>query len=372
MGRLRRIINDIKLNKEIERWRKIETKKTKRASEEKMVCGKDLSEQEKQEIKKYYSKYTKERFSYFWHLKYKTISGKFCCDYFPEVFYNADLKHRLNDKVYTEVYSNKYVLSRIVSGSNIGVLVPTNYVSCNEEILLNEQNLPISKNSAISLLLEKEKLFIKKSIGTYGGDECKLLTKPSEEEIENIINNYGKNYLIQNIIENQEDIKTLNPSTLNTFRVITFFANGAFRTSPLILRIGRKDHFLDNAHAGGMFVAVSDEGVIVSDAKNVLGETFKTHPDSHIVFKGYKISNVQKLKDKAIELANLFPQTKLIDWDLTIDKNGNIVCIEANIDSGSIWLMQMTHGTPIFGQYTEEMLQYVHHDNIFKILKNNL
>lgn len=371
MGRYRNFVQDLKLNHEIRRWRKIEKKKIYRKSEQKIVSGKCLSKKETDAISAFYGDVLKKS-NYFWHLKYKTVSGNFCENFFPELFYNADLKHRLNDAIYTSVYSNKIILSKIIRGSSVNVSTPNNILVCNEGLLTDGNDSVISKDQAKQLLMERKKFFCKKSVGTYGGEDCKLVSNPTVKDVDYILSEYGRNFLIQELVENQDDIKTINPDTLNTFRIITYFASGQFHTSPIVLRIGRKNQFVDNAHAGGVFVGVGDDGTIITDAKSALGETFVKHPDTDITFKGYRIANVQKLRNKAIELAQLFPQTKLIDWDLALDKNGDVVCIEANIESGSIWLVQMSHGAPVFGPYTQEMLKFVGIKNFFKIIKTNL
>ena len=313
------------------------------------------------------------KISYFWHSKYKIVSGKFDKRFFPEIFYNADLKLLLNNPKYIDALSNKFLLSLVIGGSNIGVKTPINIISCNDGILLDQNNKRISTDEAFRILKEYRAVLVKKSVNTYGGKDILVLNELTDKDISFILNDYGDNYLIQAIIRNQDDIKALNPTSLNTFRIITYFVNGKFYASPIILRVGRNNSSIDNAHAGGMFVGVDDDGFIISDAKTVSGESFEKHPDSGIVFKKYKIKNVNVIKEKAVQLATLLPQLKLIDWDLALDENGDVVCIEANIDSGSIWLIQMAHGTPVFAEQTEDMLKLVKNDlSIFGALFRNI
>ena len=370
MGRKQNIINIIKLNKEIKRWRKIELSKKHRAVEKNIIRGHSLTKEEINLINNYFIEHTGKKIDLYWHLKYKTISGHFDYKYFPDIYYNADLKHLMNDKYYVEVYSNKYVLSKIIKGSGLDVLTPENVISCNDGVMLDHDDNLISKEDAIRHITNKQNLFFKNSVGTYGGDGCTLYETVTQEDAIRIIKSGGNNFLLQKTIKNQKDLFLLNPSTLNTFRIITYYCGDKIYTAPLILRIGRKNGQIDNAHAGGMFVGVDDNGYIISDAKTVKGDTIVKHPDTGIVFKGYFIKNIPLLRETAIKLAALLPQTKLVDWDLTLNEEGKPVCIEANIDSGSIWLMQMTHGVPVFRNQTEQMLNMVKNVNTFKQIIN--
>jgi hypothetical protein len=48
----------------------------------------------------------------------------------------------------------------------------------------------------------------------------------------------------------------------------------------------------------------------------------------------------------------------IVNWDFTIDENGDIMLIEGNMKAGSIWLFQMAHGVGAFEDRTAEILQW--------------
>lgn len=56
---------------------------------------------------------------------------------------------------------------------------------------------------------------------------------------------------------------------------------------PLALRIGQGGGYLDNAHAGGMFIGVSDIGKLNSVAFTEFGDRYEKHLDTQIEFKNY-------------------------------------------------------------------------------------
>lgn len=166
-------------------------------------------------------------------------------------------------------------------------------------------------------------------------------------------------YIVQECIAQNEQPAVLYAGAVNTFRVITYLWNGEVFHVPLALRIGQGGSYLDNAHAGGMFIGVNDLGELNDEGFTEFGKRYKEHPDTHAVFKGYKLSFVPELIKTAKKLHLNAPQLGIISWDLTVDQNGEFVLIEANTRGQSVWFPQMANGTGAFGRNTEEILRYI-------------
>ena len=116
---------------------------------------------------------------------------------------------------------------------------------------------------------------------------------------------------------------------------------------------------MDNAHAGGMFIALSEDGTLHEKAFTEIDDSFSLHPDSGLVFDGYKIDKLPEVVSTVRKMHYLMPSIGVINWDMTIDENGAPVLIEANVNYGSIWLFQMAHGCGVFGERTPEILQWI-------------
>ena len=142
-------------------------------------------------------------------------------------------------------------------------------------------------------------------------------------------------YIVQECIAQNEQLAVLYAGAVNTFRVITYLWNGEVFHVPLALRIGQGGSYLDNAHAGGMFIGVNDSGELNDEAFTEFGKRYKEHPDTHA------------------------PQLGIISWDLTVDQNGEFVLIEANTRGQSIWFPQMANGMGAFGKNTAEILKFI-------------
>ena len=127
---------------------------------------------------------------------------------------------------------------------------------------------------------------------------------------------------------------------------------------PVIMRIGKGGACIDNAHAGGIFVAI-DDGCMHKSAFTEFGSEFKEHPDTGAVFAEQKLLLISRVLDSATKLHCAMPQIGVINWDFTINEVREPVLIEVNINGGSIWLFEMAHVKGVFGEDTAEILQWM-------------
>lgn len=145
----------------------------------------------------------------------------------------------------------------------------------------------------------------------------------------------GHSYILEEAIENCADIAKLNPSSLNTLRVVTATDDkGLPHIITIVLRMGVGDNITDNAHQGGIACCVNS----LTGALSVVGRTFKdekyySHPTTHFEFKNCIIPNIENVKRFVIELASEEPSARLVGWDIVLTKSG-IEVLEANIPPG--------------------------------------
>lgn len=104
----------------------------------------------------------------------------------------------------------------------------------------------------------------------------------------------GKNFIVQERLVCSKSIASLYPHSVNTFRIMTYIWNNEIQVVPVIMRIGQHGSHLDNAHAGGMFIAVNNNETLHEKAFTEFKEEYIEHPDTHVVFNGYKIATLKK------------------------------------------------------------------------------
>lgn len=81
----------------------------------------------------------------------------------------------------------------------------------------------------------------------------------------------------------------MNDTSVNTFRIITYYCNNKVHVSPIALRLGRSNADRDNIHYGGICVGVDLDGKLKPTAFSEYGDTFNEHPDTHIKFEKYVV-----------------------------------------------------------------------------------
>ncbi len=341
---------------------KIETKKIKEKRRIKIQNEVNLTSEQKKQIDSFYKKHYGKKIKYNWHKEYYAISGVFDYKYFPELLFIPKFERLLNSPDYYNCLQDKNILEIIGKAYGKGLVVPKVFVRCANGILLDGEYNVIHENEAIDILKNVDAFFIKPTVGSSSGRGCRIIKKEEFLVVKDkLFKEYGRDFIIQEVIKNSEELAKLNKTSLNTFRVITYILDGKIYHMPLLLRIGRNGKFLDNAHQGGMFIGVSDEGYLDKLAHTEFNEKFLEHPDSKIIFENYKINGVEKIIQIAHKLQGMIPHVGCINWDLSINDKNEVVLIEANMRYGSIWLIQMT-GKSGFGDNTERVLQ---------IIKNN-
>lgn len=351
-------VMDCLLKKRAEHY---EIKKINEKKRKKIYRTTKIKRDDKRKILEFYKKNYGKKISLKWHRYYYSVSGKLDVNYFPEILYIPNYERLSNDFFYKKVLQDKNILDIYMKNNKL-IKMPKSILKCINGVYLNNDNERISLDEAVNLIESYNRIFIKSTIDTNSGISCKLCNfengydKNTKESIKDIILNYRNNFIVQEVVENHPSLSQFNPSSFNTFRVITYSLNKQIFHMPLVLRMGRKESFLDNAHAGGIFIGVQDDGTVLDFAVNEYGEKFSRHPDTNIEFKGIKIPYVSKIIEYSKQIHLLFPKIGCVHWDLSIDKNNDVILIEANMSSGGIWLPQMAHGKGPFGDNLKAIL----------------
>lgn len=325
-----------------------------------------LTAEQKNQIDELYLNHYGEKIDYVWHQNYAAHANKFDYRFLPELLYIPEFERFQNQNpAACRMLGDKNFLPIVAKAA--GVRMPHTIISCTNGILRDEDNHIISDTMANEVLRSQSKTFIKPTTSSCSGQGCRLLSDNDNCKINgNVLiisdingGGYARNYVIQSVVKTHPALAALHPESVNTFRIITYLWKGVVENMPVILRIGRGKSNVDNAHAGGMFIAVCDDGKLGDHAVTEFNVQFTTHPDSGIVFKDYQLPSYNLLVAAAKRMHELVPQIGVVNWDFTIDADGQPILIEANLNGGSVWLPQMAHGVGAFGEKTEEVLEWL-------------
>lgn len=221
-----------------------------------------------------------------------------------------------------------------------------------ERFEINKDNSP--KEQIREFLKYEMDAFAKPSDGQLGNGIFALRVNNGEifvdgvsTDIETVINTLmSADYLVQERITQHPAISKLCSTTLNTIRLQTVMdKNGDVIPFGAILRIAKEGSPVDNWAKGGIAVGINtDNGTLkkVGIIKPEFGTSTYEHPNSHIIFDGYKIPYYQQAEKLAVELHKRLYRCHSVGWDIAITENGPCF-IEAN----GLWevsLIQATNG----------------------------
>lgn len=339
-----------------------------RSKRYKAVWGKvKLTREQKRAINAYYKENYGKRIPYTYHRLFTAFTGNFDEKYIPEMLYAPCLERFLTDLSFGRVFTNKNTLSIFARGMN--VKMPQNIVVCNNGFYYDGYMNKISEEESLTLVNNIGKVFIKKTTDSCGGNGCFIadfvdgVDRISNMTTTQLLASLGTDFCLQEILVCHESIRKIYPNSVNTFRVISYIMENKVYFCPVIMRMGRGGSVMDNASAGGIFIAVDNDGTLHKTAFTEYGEPFNVHPDTQIVFEGQKIEHLDKIFEVAEKMQLAIPQVRVVNWDFTINQDGEPILIEANMkngtQAGSIWLPQMAHGKGAFGDNTAKVLQYI-------------
>lgn len=342
-----------------------EIKKFKDKRRKKIYKSVVLTKDQKKQIDVYFKKYYGKKIPYTWHRHYTAFTGNFDYRYMPELLHIPVLEKSISRKYYQRAMEDKNNLFFLTQRTD-SIRTPKTFLSRINGIYRDGSLQLISFQAAIEILRNIGQCFIKPSIDSNSGHGCAILDfrngidYGSKIDVESILKKYGSDFIVQEKIVPNKVIGIFNPASVNTFRVITYILkDGTIKNAPTIFRMGRKNSFLDNAHAGGIFISVDNEGNFSSVAFSEFNQRFYEHPDSHVKFEGYKVEQFPSILTAAKSMHALIPQIRIVNWDITINEDGELILLEANMIGGSCWLPQMSSGKGMFGDDIWELLSEV-------------
>lgn len=327
-----------------------------------------LTKEEKVQIQNYWKNQLGKKIPLIWHKKYYAYSGKLDVRFFPEILYTTKLEPLLNSDNAAKVLSDKnlteIIFSKVLS-NNKNIVVPKTICGCSQGFYYDDSRHPISYVSLIKKLMKiSGEFIIKPSIGASSGAGVRLLVLEngidvrSNQKIDKIILLYGKNFILQEKITQHPQYAAIHPQSTNTIRIFTYRIEDEIKVAPAIMRFGVGDTHLDNAHAGGVYAGISDEGVLHKYATKCNSNyRYEVHPDTGIRFEGYKLPYFKDMVDTVKQLHTCIPNLGFINWDVTINDKDQIVLIESNMYCGGIWVFQNPWGESVFRDDTEYMIQ---------------
>lgn len=314
---------------------------------------KELTKEQKNEIQEFYKSIIGRKITLYSHQYFYSRTGVYSKEYVPKSLYESELVPRANKLTYRDAYADKNM---------IDVLLPN--VKHPHTILkrINGyfyfENKPISKQEAIGLCQNISHAIVKPVLGHSGKGIQALevvngVTNINGWTVEQLFEQYGNNFQIQERLKQHEKMNLLNDTSVNTIRIVTYRSDMEILVIYSVVRIGKKGSVVDNQCAGGISTVIGEDGKLGGTAFGGFTADGVGKTDSGVVLDGFEIPSYHQAIETVKRLHYQLPFFNLIGWDVAIDEEGDPVVIEWNACPG---LSQSAFG-PGFGKYTERILR---------------
>lgn len=251
------------------------------------------------------------------YLPYRTFRIERFLEDYPSSIYNNKLCI-LRDKILFSAFFGEALGKRFIVPT-VGKIESNGMVKCFKD----HKMMSLSK----FIKNQSDELFVKKISGECG-DGCYLLSSDSDID-EFTQTTKGSVFIIQNKLVQHELINRINPSCINTIRIITIV--GKKSNSPHLfaqyMRVGC-NAINDNRATGGVGVAISRSGIM---QKYGVGhhKVETRHSVTNHIYEGTIIPYWNEAVELTINAHKALLDVPSIGWDVAITPDGPVL-IEGN------------------------------------------
>lgn len=312
-----------------------------------------LTKKQKKEIQDFYVNIIGKKVPLYMHEYFYSRNGIFSKNYIPSTLYLCELLPKANNHSMSSFYSDKNFYELLFPGENI---VHSFLKNINGYYYYNDE--PISEEEAIHRCQNLNEVIIKPSRESKGTGVQLIsvkngITDKNGKNIEKIFKEYKKNFLMQNRILQHKDMAALNPTSLNTLRILTYRSGMEILLIYSVVRIGRLNQVIDNQSAGGLSTTIDSEGKLGKYSFGKVGSDNIEKTDTGITLEGYQIPSYSRAIEFVKRLHYKLPFHHIIGWDVAIEENGDPILVEFNTKPG---LSQSAFGSGM-GEHTERIIR---------------
>lgn len=271
---------------------------------------------------------------------------------------------------YRQFYNDKNMYDKLLPKA----FLATSIIRCIEGVFCDGDYLPIEKcddNLMFELCKKYDKVIVKPTHDTGNGNSILLYERHNDRyaaighnepfSIQFFTNYYNGNFVIQECMRQSSFTSLFNSSSVNTFRIFTYKSvkTNEVHVLGITFRMGKRNSFVDNCHAGGAFVGVSHDGHFLNPCVfDFDGKRFTSFNGIDFSKDKFVVPNIQGIIDFSKSVGESIYHNRMLDLDVMLDENNKPKLIEFNVDACSTWLYQFSTGT-VFGEFTDEVIEYV-------------
>ena len=161
----------------------------------------------------------------------------------------------------------------------------------------------------------------------------------------------GEALLLEEVIRQHPELDALNPSSVNTVRIVTALYKGHTLLVGGALRCGGAGSVVDNFSSGGVAYPLDMEtGTVTGPGMDHDGNRYDCHPATGARVTGFQVPFWEETVRAVRAAAGMVPKVGYIGWDVAITAEGPEF-VEGNVDVPGPTLIQL--GTPdAYGRLT--------------------
>lgn len=216
----------------------------------------------------------------------------------------------------------------------------------------------VSLNDVLGVLKGVDRFIIKPSHDSEQGRNVKLINT-NTDDVGQVLREFKQDFIIQEVVSQSSRTALFHKESLNTFRISTLNLNGKTSLCNILFRCGQGKSVVDNGFAGGLMAGVSPDGRFLEPAYDKFFNRYNETADG-IMFQGNCIAEMPQIVEQLLKWhADYLPHIGFVGWDIALDKDENPVMIEVNLRGPGIQFEQLCSKTPLFGDRTDEVMDYV-------------
>lgn len=206
--------------------------------------------------------------------------------------------------------------------------------------------------------IEKHPIFVVKPIDLSNGLGIRKIDSsefPNKKDLFKILLGVGRDFnesqdykwssqysaaVLEEIIEQDDLLNQLNPSSVNGIRITTIRINNQVHIYYPWIKAAVGGEFVASATLGGFDACINaNTGIVETNGYLEDGSFIEKHPDTQVTIKGFVIPHWQELVLKAKEVALKLDKTiNYVGWDFVLTPKGWVI-MEGNFYGDTMWQM---------------------------------
>ncbi len=323
-----------------------------------------LTREEKAEIDRYWADYHVKLDTYDWHRMFYAVTGIRDPRFIPQPFAEQVLYRYYKNMGFSAAYADKNMFASFLPEARFpkafGKRMHFHYYDAEDRYCGDKLNDTFVDRvwDAIREAGGGNEIILKETVASSFGKGVKKATVESKEALQKLLSGYKlENFAIQEVVRQHPFFAQLNPDSVNIIRITTWRKGDRVYPLAPCIRFGIKGSHTDVAFVDGKEIL----NVVKIGEDGRIAEQYVTLEGEHVDFPAGIDRQVPQWEEilKTVEAGALrLRHFDIVAWDVTVDDQGRVVCIEYNLNFPGSLIYQFAHG-PLAGDHTDELLAFL-------------